>query len=136
MQHTAYELRISDWSSDVCSSDLPQPRHRRPDAAARLAQRVADDRRLEALEPLGEADVGGHRREAGVGGQVEHEAVSDILQLADIARRVMLDQVPPHAIVERKARVPHPGRRLVKGIGEALRNISAALPQWRNAKLT
>src|SRR3546814_9873022 len=22
---TAYELRISDWSSDVCSSDLPQP---------------------------------------------------------------------------------------------------------------
>src|SRR3546814_9697184 len=23
-QRTAYELRISDWSSDVCSSDLPQ----------------------------------------------------------------------------------------------------------------
>src|SRR3546814_9161802 len=23
-QKTAYELRISDWSSDVCSSDLPQ----------------------------------------------------------------------------------------------------------------
>src|SRR3546814_9267731 len=25
-QKTAYEMRISDWSSDVCSSDLP-PRH-------------------------------------------------------------------------------------------------------------
>src|SRR3546814_334230 len=25
-QKTAYELRISDWSSDVCSSDLPQSR--------------------------------------------------------------------------------------------------------------
>src|SRR3546814_9359798 len=25
MQKTAYELRISDWSSDVCSSDLPFP---------------------------------------------------------------------------------------------------------------
>src|SRR3546814_10415304 len=25
-QKTAYEMRISDWSSDVCSSDLPQPR--------------------------------------------------------------------------------------------------------------
>src|SRR3546814_18570819 len=25
-QKTAYEMRISDWSSDVCSSDL-QPRH-------------------------------------------------------------------------------------------------------------
>src|SRR3546814_10905887 len=25
-QKTAYEMRISDWSSDVCSSDLPNPR--------------------------------------------------------------------------------------------------------------
>src|SRR3546814_7797243 len=25
MQKTAYELRISDWSSDVCSSDLADP---------------------------------------------------------------------------------------------------------------
>src|SRR3546814_10611906 len=24
-QKTAYEMRISDWSSDVCSSDLPMP---------------------------------------------------------------------------------------------------------------
>src|SRR3546814_14526944 len=24
-QKTAYEVRISDWSSDVCSSDLPSP---------------------------------------------------------------------------------------------------------------
>src|SRR3546814_10837540 len=26
-QKTAYELRISDWSSDVCSSDLSPPRY-------------------------------------------------------------------------------------------------------------
>src|SRR3546814_10095095 len=25
-QKTAYEMRISDWSSDVCSSDLPNTR--------------------------------------------------------------------------------------------------------------
>src|SRR3546814_11070032 len=25
-QKTAYEMRISDWSSDVCSSDLPEAR--------------------------------------------------------------------------------------------------------------
>src|SRR3546814_10115809 len=42
-QKTAYEVRISDWSSDVCSSDLrkprapgrvqpPKPRHRRADS--------------------------------------------------------------------------------------------------------
>src|SRR3546814_8523899 len=35
-QKTAYELRISDWSSDVCSSDL---RHR-PGAGARLSGRL------------------------------------------------------------------------------------------------
>src|SRR3546814_12014048 len=28
-QKTAYEMRISDWSSDVCSSDLLRPRLRR-----------------------------------------------------------------------------------------------------------
>src|SRR3546814_5387511 len=26
-QQTAYEMRISDWSSDVCSSDLDSRRH-------------------------------------------------------------------------------------------------------------
>src|SRR3546814_5124760 len=41
-QKTAYEMRISDWSSDVCSSDLPlhtAARHHRlgpPGAARRL----------------------------------------------------------------------------------------------------
>src|SRR3546814_4125242 len=30
-QKTAYEMRISDWSSDVCSSDLPAPGSERAD---------------------------------------------------------------------------------------------------------
>src|SRR3546814_1293106 len=29
-QKTAYEMRISDWSSDVCSSDLPRGIYERP----------------------------------------------------------------------------------------------------------
>src|SRR3546814_1105017 len=33
-QKTAYEMRISDWSSDVCSSDL-HPQRRRADGVAR-----------------------------------------------------------------------------------------------------
>src|SRR3546814_7309471 len=37
MQKTAYELRISDWSSDVCSSDLRAPRLTAREAAALLA---------------------------------------------------------------------------------------------------
>src|SRR3546814_18270005 len=40
-QKTAYEMRISDWSSDVCSSDLSQPRSQRGSDAARKATRTA-----------------------------------------------------------------------------------------------
>src|SRR3546814_7471480 len=32
-QNPAYEMRISDWSSDVCSSDLPMPVVRRRSGA-------------------------------------------------------------------------------------------------------
>src|SRR3546814_4441494 len=55
-QKTAYEMRISDWSSDVCSSDLrrrvarhhdrrpdPQPLRRPGDALRMIAARYADD---------------------------------------------------------------------------------------------
>src|SRR3546814_21054091 len=52
-QKTAYELRISDWSSDVCSSDLivEQP----VDACGRLPDRKAwraRDRRQQSFEPF------------------------------------------------------------------------------------
>src|SRR3546814_2005920 len=48
-QKTAYEMRISDWSSDVCSSDLSDRRHFR-----------------------GEAGASGHRQEMEVHGE-QHE---------------------------------------------------------------
>src|SRR3546814_16850931 len=44
-QKTAYEMRISDWSSDVCSSDLHQ---RRTGSAVRAYGRVADPTRIDA----------------------------------------------------------------------------------------
>src|SRR3546814_1543646 len=34
-QKTAYEMRISDWSSDVCSSDLVSDKERLSDAGSR-----------------------------------------------------------------------------------------------------
>src|SRR3546814_8820999 len=37
-QKTAYEMRISDWSSDVCSSDLPD---RREEIAGVFAEAAA-----------------------------------------------------------------------------------------------
>src|SRR3546814_14901245 len=42
-QKTAYEMRISDWSSDVCSSDLrdgPGPRTQTRDGADRKREQV------------------------------------------------------------------------------------------------
>src|SRR3546814_5066555 len=73
-QKTAYEMRISDWSSDVCSSDLGRRGeargHREPGegAALQLARRCApargrqvrrDGRVAAALD--GRADAGTHR---------------------------------------------------------------------------
>src|SRR3546814_8681712 len=50
-QKTAYEMRISDWSSDVCSSDLPIGRrarenelHERPEAKRQGACRSGPGR--------------------------------------------------------------------------------------------
>src|SRR3546814_2614381 len=57
-QKTAYEMRISDWNSDVCSSDLRQRLHdERADqfgADLRLAAalKTADDTIDDALQPL------------------------------------------------------------------------------------
>src|SRR3546814_5014698 len=52
-QKTAYEMRISDWSSDVCSSDLPCARMRRDFAENALIEalraRAMDKRLLDIL---------------------------------------------------------------------------------------
>src|SRR3546814_16164463 len=44
-QKTAYEMRISDWSSDVCSSDLFED----PDTYRRLGDRLRQDNRGNAI---------------------------------------------------------------------------------------
>src|SRR3546814_5035370 len=59
-QKTAYEMRISDWSSDVCSSDLPRGLIAGNDAADRrrddeidLPERLADRLGQRAAQPFG-----------------------------------------------------------------------------------
>src|SRR3546814_4698988 len=88
-QKTAYEMRISDWSSDVCSSDLRAMRHvRRFEAvfakdAAMLLRRKDVDRAGEIIAPArrpgeqrrgdegcGKADDGRH----GAGVLAQHAA--------------------------------------------------------------
>src|SRR3546814_2142044 len=55
-QKTAYEMRISDWSSDVCSSDLP---------GRRLRPAPVDPRQRRGRKPERRR---GHRRVAGAVG--------------------------------------------------------------------
>src|SRR3546814_1129071 len=77
-QKTAYEMRISDWSSDVCSSDLVHPAGDRQDRYLRanpLGVVVrAEGRRAEA-RVVGQAVVG----EAELGDEVRHVEVAEML---------------------------------------------------------
>src|SRR3546814_9908180 len=78
MQNTAYEMRISDWSSDVCSSDLVDFLalhflHHSLDAAALHADACADriDRRIVADD----ADLGAAARIACSGLDLDNAVV-------------------------------------------------------------
>src|SRR3546814_1394053 len=68
-QETAYEMRISDWSSDVCSSDLSFGQPRRdphPHEGGRALPIIL--RRITVLEEIAERAFGPHdqpRRGAG-----------------------------------------------------------------------
>src|SRR3546814_19266088 len=48
-QKTAYEMRISDWSSDVCSSDLPFADRRRELVLQGLQRQAVELRAAERL---------------------------------------------------------------------------------------
>src|SRR3546814_2624197 len=75
-QKTAYEMRISDWSSDVCSSDLPlfHPAADVP-AGARGRVDLRAGRRLAGL-PLAADGLLGHRQARSEERRVGKECVS------------------------------------------------------------
>src|SRR3546814_7958956 len=50
-QKTAYEWRISDWSSDVCSSDLPRPGRSSSDVPSRFQGFVSDRTDINSVRP-------------------------------------------------------------------------------------
>src|SRR3546814_8943435 len=76
-QKTAYEMRISDWSSDVCSSDLQR--------------RDAED--VDAVDPGDdEATIAGHRnvelRVRGTTGRVDAELATERRATGVVAPRI------------------------------------------------
>src|SRR3546814_15123423 len=60
-QKTAYEMRISDWSSDVCSSDLGLP------IGVGESQRGRGVERLAIVSEIGAGRPGGQGRAVGFG---------------------------------------------------------------------
>src|SRR3546814_3011864 len=68
-QKTAYEMRMSDWSSDVCSSDLA------PGSAFRRGPQETRGRRRRSAawsRKLPREQVPVHRHEEKVGDQADH----------------------------------------------------------------
>src|SRR3546814_6033175 len=76
-QKTAYELRISDWSSDVCSSDLVG-RSDHPDAAVRFGQVLPVHQPVDGVPRIGDViDLGRVER-------ADRRPVDDIVALRPI----------------------------------------------------
>src|SRR3546814_6108391 len=74
---TAYELRISDWSSDVCSSDLP---------FARTCEQFAGNGGIHTFPRPEQIDDGkaDHHRNAGYDKSIDKRAYSDPPQRTDL----------------------------------------------------
>src|SRR3546814_6016633 len=93
-QKTAYEMRISDWSSDVCSSDLRQriglaqcmmlAAHRQNGGARR--QSLVEDIDLRTLIT---AELQGEQRQQdrfARAGRPDNELMADITDMGEIGR--------------------------------------------------
>src|SRR3546814_6840109 len=82
-QKTAYEMRISDWSSDVCSSD---PRALNEDEGAR-ARSLAALKRAREKEKRSHTSSSGPREK-----QVREVVVPDSITVQELANRMRSDE--------------------------------------------
>src|SRR3546814_3697971 len=106
-QKTAYEMRISDWSSDVCSSDLvliiaAHLRHRLVDPG--VVERVGD-----RVVPLGPDALAEHHRHPARGRKQLEIVAEDAALLAeqgDLAREAVGRLHRPAIIPERRIVAP------------------------------
>src|SRR3546814_2773641 len=64
-QKTGYEWRISDWSSDVCSSDLQAAQDRVADQGEEHRQRDWQQHRLRRPQGVADGERGQHHKRGG-----------------------------------------------------------------------
>src|SRR3546814_3722771 len=77
-QRTAYEMRISDWSSDVCSSDLPECESRGATVSARCRPASGSRQVLDLISernPLLPTAVLVERGQGLIGSQADRKSV-------------------------------------------------------------
>src|SRR3546814_4980301 len=88
-QKTAYEMRISDWSSDVCSSDLAARHEGRPrvvrDGVLVDRDVRAAERRVGVLARVSPADQ--VEQEKVIVRAARHDAVAAVLQIGRASSR-------------------------------------------------
>src|SRR3546814_25604 len=105
-QKTAYEMRISDWSSDVCSSDLAAG-HAVPGGLARHSRR---DHHGQGLEPERNGVAAGERRGGVPEGRLQPQRVDRRLarHAADAADAIL---AAGGGMIRRERRCPRAPRR-------------------------
>src|SRR3546814_17321374 len=106
-QKTAYEMRISDWSSDVCSSDLLRHATGMHHAQGDLA------------------DVRRQRRQVGLRAHDLEGAPGDLLRVADVAVEGRGHGVNSEVV---HAAPPPPHTSALKGKGEGWRDAPISPP--------
>src|SRR3546814_8730503 len=131
-QKTAYEMRISNWSSDVCSSDLVG----RPGLAEILPGQHVDPARAEQRPQrhLDGAGVGSrHDGDAVVLGDAEDSAVAvaHLVELRLAARRPVRA-----AEIGAAQHLRRPARTLDAGTGRELRTLRPRLRLFRSEEHT
>src|SRR3546814_19303804 len=118
-QKTAYEMRISDWSSDVCSSDLGAHKIR----ALRCDSADAQALQMTITSAAGEHDgieVLVNNAGAGVFRSIEELTLADFDQMVTINLRAVFVaiqaalQIGRASCRERAVRVDLGGRRIIK----------------------
>src|SRR3546814_4238425 len=93
-QKTAYEMRISDWSSDVCSSDLLLHEVTSPQAFAGLAEAGRAVRWPERALALSDHNVPTAGQAAGLAGVSDGEARAQLEALVENTRRFGIENFP------------------------------------------
>src|SRR3546814_18585584 len=134
-QKTAYEMRISDWSSDVCSSDLYRDSPARPETVGLLDDewRVAYNRISASLdEQIAVADKK-HSSSAWTGRRTIKEQVIIVRELAPVALRE-LDELA--SLIESKRFNDQITADAVQCLRELHRQLGELLTAVDDGKLT